>query len=187
MACSRDVISEAIARLRDDHPDWPGAQITNLMDGFLSSFNLVDDFDPTIPFAGSDQGDRHVHAAAIAAGASFLVTDDNGFHRLDSDETPYEAITADAFLVLVDDSHPHIVAEATRAQLKYWASRRERADLASHLVLAGCPEFAERVDSHVQVQAGTLSRQERRAALGKEDLQSGAASQNAQSGISAPG
>ena len=36
----------------------------------------------------------------------------------------------------------------TREQIVYWAERTGRADLASTLIGAGCPEFAKRVRNH---------------------------------------
>jgi len=169
VACSRDVIIEALNALRNQNPSWPGAAITELMSGFMDTLDIVDDYDANIAYSGTDPNDRHVHAAAVASKAGFLVTDDKGFQRMASDELTYEVITADQFLVLVDDSHPHVVAEATRNQLRYWAGRKQKAELTEHLIAAGCPNFAARIASHVKVQAGALTRAERRMALGKSD------------------
>lgn len=169
IATSLDVIVEALNWVRNDHPTRPGISTTQLMDGLRSTLDMVDEFDAGIPFPGTDEGDRHVHAAAVACGAGFLVTDDGGFARMSSDETPYEVITADEFFVLVDDSHPHVVAEATRNQLQYWAQKGEKAELVERLAAAGCPEFAKRVESHIGVQAGVLTRRQRRRTLNPGD------------------
>jgi hypothetical protein len=169
LACSRDVIVEALNTLRNMHPEWPGSATSQLMDAFLDVFDIVDDFDATIPYTGPDPHDRHVHAAAVAAGAAFLLSDDRGFARMESDELPYEVITADQFFVLVDDSTPHFVAAATQNQINYWTSRKKKADLEEHLIAAGCPVFATRVAAHVKVLAGTMTREERRKALGKNE------------------
>lgn len=170
VACSRDVVIEALNTLRNQNPTWPGATTTELMDAFLNTLDIIDDFDAEVSFDGVDPDDRHVHAAAIASGAGFLVTDDKGFTRMASDETPYEVISADDFFVLVDDSSPHIIAEATRNQLHYWANRKQKAQLAERLAASRCPNFADRVSNHVRIQAGTLTRAQRRLALDKNDL-----------------
>lgn len=169
IACSRDVIVEALNTLRNQHPKWPGSATTQLMDVFMDAFDIVDDFDADIAYSGADPDDRHVHAAAVASRAGFLVTDDRGFARMDSDELPYEVLTADQFFVLVDDSAPHFVAEATRNQLAYWTGLGKKAELVGHLRAAGCPQFAERVAAHLKVQAGTMTRRQRRKSLGKGD------------------
>jgi hypothetical protein len=169
IACSRDVIVEARNTLRNDHPNWPGSATTQLMEAFMDAFDIVDEFDADIPYSGEDPDDRHVHAAAVACGAGFLVTDDQGFARMNSDELPYEVLTADQFFVLVDDSAPHYVAAAVRSQLEYWTIAGKKAELVEHLRAAGCPDFAERVAAHIKVQAGTITRKERRKSLSRGD------------------
>lgn len=167
IACSRDVVIETLNTLRNQNPSWPGGHTTELMNAFFDALDMVDDFDASIEYGGTDPDDRHVHAAAVASGAGFLITDDKGFARMASDETPYEVISADDFFVLVDDSHPHLIAEATRNQIEYWLSRKQKALLADHLIKAGCPMFAERIAGHVRVIPGTMTRAERRLALGR--------------------
>jgi hypothetical protein len=173
IACSRDVIVEALNTLRNQHPTWSGSWTTDLMNGFMEAFDIVDDFDGEIPYNGTDTNDRHVHAAAVACGAGFLVTDDKGFARMASDDRPYEVISADQFFVLVDDSHPHLIADATRNQLIYWAGRKQKAELAEHLIAASCPDFAQRVGAHIRVQAGALTRVQRRLTLDKSEYDPG--------------
>lgn len=169
VATSRDVIIEALNTLRNQHPTWPGRQTTDLMNGFMETLDIVDDFDADIPYDGEDPDDRHAHAAAVACGAGFLVTDDGGFERMASDARPYEVISADDFFVLIDDSHPHLIAQATRNQLQWWSGRKQKADLVERLIAAGCPNFAERVAGHIKVQAAAMTRAERRRSLGKQD------------------
>lgn len=166
IACTRDVVIEALNTLRNLHPSWPGRVTTELMNGFLETLDIIDDFDAEIAYSGPDPDDRHVHAAAIAAKADFLVTDDTGFKRMASDDTPYEVITADDFFVLVDDGHPHVIAEATRNQISWWTSRKKKPELVDRLRAAGCPAFAERVAAHIKVQSGSMSRSQRRLTRG---------------------
>lgn len=149
---TEDVLAETIYRLRRKHPDWDGAKITSVRDLIVRTFEggRVDDFKIDGSFPGSDTNDRHVHAAAVACQADFVLTDDEGFvvSGQDVDALPYEVYRSDDFFVLVDDDVPDLVRQVTREQTVYWAKRTGRADLASKLIDAGCPEFAERVRNH---------------------------------------
>lgn len=149
---TEDVLAETIYRLRRDHPAWSGAQITNIRDRIAGAFEggRVDDFEIDDSFPGSDTNDRHVHAAAVACRADFILTSDNGFSVADeaADSMPYEVYKPDEFFVLLDENAPHLVHQVTLDQTLYWARRTGRADLASRLINASCPEFAERVRNH---------------------------------------
>jgi hypothetical protein len=148
---TEDVLAETIYRLRRKHPDWDGAKITTVRDLIVRTFEggRVDDFKIDSSFQGNDVNDRHVHAAAIACQADFVLTDDEGFVvGQDADAMPYEVYRSDDFFVLIDDSAPNIVREVTLEQTVYWAKRTGRADLAGKLIAAGCPDFAERVRGH---------------------------------------
>lgn len=149
---TEDVLAETIYHLRRSHPDWDGAKTTSIRDLIARTFEggRVDDFKIDDSFPGSDTNDRHVHAAAVACQANFLLTCDKGFFVADqdADAMPYEVYQPDDFFVVVDDNVPHLVRQVTREQTVYWVKRTGRADLASKLIDAGCPEFAERVRSH---------------------------------------
>ena len=149
---TEDVLAETIYWLRRNHPAWNGTKITSIRDLIARTFEggRVEDFSIDDSFPGRDGDDRHVHAAAVACRADFILTSDNGFFITDgdADSRPYEVYTPDDFFVLVDDSAPALVQLVTREQTMYWARRGGRADLAGHLVGAQCPRFAERVRVH---------------------------------------
>lgn len=151
---SEDVLAEALAKLRDRNPLWDGGQISSIRKNVIHMFDeVLDDFPGDIPFPGVDVGDTHVHAAAIHAGATMVVTSDTGFLQLDeaiADELPYEAICADALFLLIDDSSPGAVREAAQLQINHYESKGESAKLVPHLEKAGCPLFAERVHDRIK-------------------------------------
>lgn len=154
-----DILAEAVARLRDNYPDWTGGQITRLHDKIVENADFrIDDFSAVAPEALTDAGDRHVHAAAMDGDIDILVTDDKGFKRmrdaLDLDALDYEVMTADEFFLLVDDSQPAIVLEAVRSQIDYYNRIGDSPQLASKLRGAGCPGFADRVERHLKTLSG---------------------------------
>lgn len=101
-------------------------------------------------YSGRDQGDAHVHAAAIACGADVLITSNVADFVWADDSPPYDIMTPDEFFVLVDDSSPWHVVDVVQATCSYWVSRTGQADLPRALVAAGCPVFAERVRAHLR-------------------------------------
>lgn len=151
---SEDVLNEALARLRDQNPTWDGAQIARIRAAVRTQFDeIVEDFDGSVPFPGSDPHDRHVHAAAMATGATMLLTNDGGFFDC-ADQLVYEPIRPDDFFVLLDDSVPHLVAEMTIRQVMYWEKRHGSPKLSERLRAAGCPGFAARVEAKIAGLAG---------------------------------
>ena len=145
---SADVLDEVAYNLRRALPRAGGAVIQRKRDHMREFLDdVIVDFAGDIPFGGDDHHDAHVHSAAVASGASYLVTDDRGFRALGVDDAPYEAHTADSFLCLVAENSPHAVQAVIVRQLGYSASRPEpRKPLAEALRDAGCPEFASRVE-----------------------------------------
>ncbi|PPF77074.1 hypothetical protein C5B96_15970 [Subtercola sp. Z020] len=118
---------------------------------------LVNDFPGDVDFAGSDEHDRHVNAAATHARADILVTD-NTRDFGDPDLLPYDLYPADAFLCLIDDGAPACVRLVTREQNSYWQERRSVGRVTTSLLdalrRAGCPHFASRVDRHLRAPSG---------------------------------
>jgi len=163
VASTVDVVAEVMYNLRRDNPTWSGRATKSIHDGLTSTLDMIDDFDGEIEYDGTDLNDRHVHAAAVASHASFLITSDDRLSRIASDSKPYEAMTPDDFFVLIDDSSGPVVELATSAQIAYWRHRGEKPNLVTRLQAAQCPKFAERVDAHIKVLAGTLSRSARRS------------------------
>ncbi|ALG85641.1 hypothetical protein ACH46_15585 [Gordonia phthalatica] len=65
----------------------------------------------------------------------------------------FAVLTADEFLTLVDDTSPSLVQAVTNRQRRYWADRRPTVTLTAALVSAGAPEFAKRVERHLESNA----------------------------------
>lgn len=149
---SEDVLAETMYHLRRSNPTWSGGKITRIRDRIAGIFEggRVEDFLIDGTFPGDDANDQHVHAAAVACNAGYLLTADRGFRHpgVDPDALPYEVCTPDDFFVLVDDNAPQVVADVTRDQAEYWMCRTQRVDLADKLHEAGCPNFARRVRHH---------------------------------------
>lgn len=141
-----------MARLRDKKPDlhsgalevigdrlrqfWPAGRIT----GFAPDRST---------FVGQDEGDLHVHSAAVAGGVDIVVTDDPfGLLPPDGrgvDDLPYEVMTADEFLCLVVEQGPGAVCAVALKQARHGVRRHGDVNLVAHLKAAGCPRFAEHV------------------------------------------
>lgn len=152
---SEDVLAETIRTMRRLHPDASGGATTRLRAAILGSIDeLVEEFDASITYAGTDPDDRHVHAAAVACRAHILLTEDRGLTSVD--ESMYEVYRPDEFFVLIDDSAPWMVREVVRSQAKYWSTKPsgQRKSLSQALRDAGCPEFAKRVERHLRTLAG---------------------------------
>jgi predicted nucleic acid-binding protein len=151
---TEDVLAEAVARLRELHPQRDGGATTRLRAAIIASIDeLVDDFPGGTPWSGTDAKDQHVHAAAVAARAEVLLTEDRGFHELDG--LPYEVLCCDDFFVLVDDAVSWHVRATVRRMNRYWATRpAPHVGLSTALVRAGCPAFARRVDGHLRACSG---------------------------------
>ncbi|WP_439694428.1 PIN domain-containing protein [Curtobacterium sp. SP.BCo] len=152
---TEDVLAETVRTLRRRHPELPGGAVTRLRAAVLGAIDeLVEDFDATVPYRGSDPDDRHVHAAAVACRAHVLLTQDHGLTS--DDAAHYEVHRCDDFFVLVDDSAPAAVRDVVRQQARYWADRPagSRRSLVTALLDADCPQFARRVELHLRVLTG---------------------------------
>lgn len=155
---TEDVLAEVLYHLRRKHPDWDGGRITGIRDRIARTFEVgrVDDFHVGDDYMGKDAFDAHVHAAAVACRADILLTTNVADFVWDENESPYEVLTPDEFLLLVDDSAPELVAEAAVQMCTYWVKRTGEANLPKELKDAGCPNFAERVRRHLLANADKL-------------------------------
>jgi predicted nucleic acid-binding protein len=144
---SADVLDEVAYHFRKKRPMADGSVIEAKRQ-HLRKFvdDVITDFPGDTPFAGEDQHDAHVHAAAIEAGVDYLVSDDRGFEVLDKDSAPYEAHTADTFLCLVAENSPFTVQEVMMRQLAFWSERPGSKSMTDALRDAGCHVFADRVE-----------------------------------------
>lgn len=149
---TEDILAETVANLREQYPlaaDSLTAGVRDkiievIPDGRISGFTI--DSDRTY----RDPKDAHVHAAAVHGNVDILLTEN--IKDFDDDELPYEVITADQFLVLVDDSAPMLVRQVIREQVKYFSARRTSYSLPDALERADAPEFAARVLAHLQAE-----------------------------------
>lgn len=117
---TEDVLAEVLYHLRRRHPDWDGGRITGIRDRIARTFEVgrVDNFQLCDDYLGKDPFDAHVHAAALACQADLLLTTNAADFAWDDNESPYEVVSPDEFLVLVDDAAPELVAEvALRPEL----------------------------------------------------------------------
>lgn len=143
---TEDVFVEALHATRKRNPRAPGSLLSDRMEKIRA---CVDEVLPTFPgtleFTGSDEGDYHVHAAAISSRADIIPTQ-NDAHDITTtpDSEPYEIYTADDFFMLIVQSNPSCLLTCTKGQLTYW-SRRGNPQLDDHLTKADCPKFADAV------------------------------------------
>ncbi|MDN5795511.1 MAG: hypothetical protein L0H79_07130 [Intrasporangium sp.] len=147
MYWSEGVVADTIHHLRKQHPCWDGKKTSNIRDLIASTFEVgrVADYVVDGTYPGPDPHDAHVHAAAVACHADILLTGDiDDFPECEA----YEVMFPDEFLVLVDDSMPDVVWEATHNQASYRVARCGECDLPARLRAAGAPRFAERVRVH---------------------------------------
>lgn len=149
---TEDILAEAIYHYRRNHPTIDGGVVTTIRDQIARSLEggRIDDFVIDGSFPG-DPHDQHVHAAAVAGGATYLITQDGGFTAaaIDLDTLPYEVHSPDSFLVLVDNSAPDHVRAVTAEQETYWSRRPRTKTLVDALREERCPEFAQRVLEHL--------------------------------------
>lgn len=155
---SEDVLAEALASLRDDHPEWDGGMVANVREKIAGFFEggCVRDYDVVgSNFRGSDPGDAHVHAAAIASLSDYLVTSNVSdlLPEKGADLLPYEVLTPDEFFTLVDDAVPQVVDACIDRQIGYLNGRGQEIQLKEALEAADCPTFAQRVVAHLRERA----------------------------------
>jgi hypothetical protein len=154
VASTVDIVAETVSRYRDKNPTVPGGAIVRLNDLLFANLDeRVDEYTVDDSFAGADQGDAHVDAAARAAGVDVVLTCDTGWANLGDEALatlPYEVQHPDYFFCLVDDASPATVRLVIRDQVEYWMSKHAEADLPASLRAASCPDFAERVRKHLQ-------------------------------------
>lgn len=152
---TEDVLAELLSSLRDRHPGWDGGRITGIRDRLASTFEVgrVGDFKIDGSYLGRDPGDAHVHAAAVACGAQYLVTCNTKDFHWDQDESAYDVLHPDDFLMLVAETTPTVVHQVIREMSAYWFQRQGWSDLPRQLISAECPQFAARVRTYLQAMA----------------------------------
>jgi hypothetical protein len=157
---TQDVIAETLHSLRRAHPRWDGGKITSIHKKIQQVIDeIVEEYDGSVTYYGTDPDDRHVHAAAVASRADILLTDDPGFAEIETAYgRPYEVYTSDDFFILVDDSSSQAVKRVVDIQRQYWKVQADAGKAVKGLVEAladaGCPLFSERVAKHLRTLSG---------------------------------
>lgn len=150
---TEDILAELVGALRERNPYYNDTQVggvrrrivATLPDGEISGFSI----DTSRTYR--DPKDAHVHSAAVHGHVDILLTDNvKDLKTDDSDDLPYEVLTADEFLLLVDDSCQELVHEVTRKQFQYYSDRIDSFSLPGSLERAGAKLFAERVADHLR-------------------------------------
>lgn len=164
LSTSEDALVEAQYSLRKKKPEVPGRTISNIRKkSALVCDEVIDDYPGKAKGPFLDKYDLHIHSALIAAGSHILITQDKGFLNLpeeQKDELPYEILSPDEFLILIDDSASQIVSSVTKQQSVYWINSQMRnrktsgIGLESALRKSGCPKFATRVRKHLRNLSG---------------------------------
>jgi len=151
VAATEDVIAETIYRYRRRHPGAPGQVLTAIHDRIVEQLDeRITDYIIDGSYPGTDVNDAHIHAAAVAARITTLVTADRDFLTLSrrvKESLPYVIQSPDDFFVSIDDIAPDAVAAVARVQSSYWIQRRGTADLIEYLRTADCPQFASRIQT----------------------------------------
>lgn len=148
---TEDVLAELLYHLRKTHPDWSGLRITTIRDRMAGAFEggRVDQYVIDAAYGGTDVGDAHVHSAAVACSADVLVTCNVKDFVWDENQSTYEVMHPDDFLILAADSFPELVQEVTQRMSAYWVARSGESNLPAALRKADCPRFADRVRHHL--------------------------------------
>lgn len=154
---TEDILAEAMSAYRNINPLEGGDLIRQRMKKISACMDeVITDFPRELPFTGKDDGDYHVHAAAIAARSDLILSADAPEHFTTApDEEQYEVITPDEFFLLIIDSNPDCLDIVTRAQFTYWKDH-DGGQLDDYPRKSGCPQFAELVSGALRRVALTL-------------------------------
>ena len=143
-----DILTECTYHLRKANPRWEGGKISRIRELIEEVFpdGRVRDF--VVEGVALDEGDQHVHAAAVAGRADFVLTM-NVKDFPGGDECPYEVYTPGEFFTLVWDSAPGLVERVSRKMDRYWSGKGHPYSVAERLrsaeKSAAMKEFARRV------------------------------------------
>lgn len=142
---SEDVLAETVRVMRRINPRLPGGVMTTRL-GQIRHFlvdGLVEDFSDSIPFSGNDEGDYHVHAAAVEDEVDIVLTQNRSTDLTTNPaRESYEIVAADPFFVWVASSNPECLPPIIARQIEYWNDNSNAELLRRHLESAGCPNFA---------------------------------------------
>lgn len=149
---TEDIMAEVINSMRRAKPRAEGHRTRHRAELIRRSLDeVLSDYPGNLPFSGSDEHDYHVHAAAVAGRAEFLLTANSpGDFTSDPDREQYTIITPDDFFLLVIDSNQECLVPVVSEQKEYWAKKPQGLQLDDALINSGCPDFAQRVRSTLQ-------------------------------------
>lgn len=144
---SCEVLEEVRRNLVADHRCAPN-QANELIGAMTQAFPeaLVTGYEKLVPAMGTNQGDRHVLAAAVTAKADVIVTDnDRHFPAEARDPYSIEVQTADEFLSFSFDLAPDKVGRAFLQQVEDWQRPALDANSALLKLDGRVPIFAARL------------------------------------------
>ena len=150
---TEDIVAELAGALRERNPYYNDAQVDGVRRRIVATLpeGEIGGFSIDTARTYRDLKDVHVHSAAVHGHVDILLTDNvKDLKADDSDDLPYEALTAGEFLLLVDDSCQELVLEVTRKQFQYYSDRTDSFSLPGSLERAGAKIFAERVANHLR-------------------------------------
>lgn len=140
---TEDVFAEVVANMRKKKPAAPGRVTRRRAEILRNNVDeVIEDFPASgemgAPFTGKDAFDYHVHAAASAARADFVLTcNDASDITQKPDSECYEVIHPDAFFCLVVRSNSACLLPIVREQLSYWSKKPKFCQLDDALHAAG--------------------------------------------------
>jgi predicted nucleic acid-binding protein len=111
--------------------------------------SIVTGYENLLPAMRNDPGDRHVVAAALAARAEVIVTNNLKHFRKEDLPTGMEAQSADTFLQNLFDLEPRVMMEVLRKQAA--DKRKPPVTFEQHLegLSRSVPHFVDDVRTHI--------------------------------------
>lgn len=143
---TEQILEELARSLKRERPDIDPARFDRLLDQMLRAFPqaLVENYQDLIPVMRNDEGDRHVLAAAVRAGADAIVTW-NAAHFPAEACAPYSIAvqTPDEFLSHLWHLSPEDMASILERQADALAKPAMTARQVVEVLRRSVPRFAE--------------------------------------------
>jgi hypothetical protein len=145
---SEQILSEAQTALIRDGKD--PAAISRRFGSLRSVFPecMVDGYADLVPVMTCDEGDRHVLAAAVHAGANQLITSNlRDFPRESTERYGIEVVSPDDLLLNALDLYPNRVLEVMHQQAAALRRPPMTIDQVVNALAKHAPNFAQTVDT----------------------------------------
>jgi predicted nucleic acid-binding protein len=143
---TQQILEEMGRSLAKGRPDLTSDQIAYLRDRLATQFPeaLVTGYEDLVPTMLNHEGDRHVLAAAVRAGASVIVTS-NTKHFPDQARAPYEVDlqTPDEFLCHLWHLASEVMARIIEEQAAGLCNPPQTVGQVIHTLSRSVPNFAE--------------------------------------------